>query len=136
MMEQGFVHLLSGLLATQYPNMAPGFLVQTPPNFLSSANPVAWAYRSIISRPLFILEGQDALTATTLQVDALSISAKGSQTLANAICSALSGVWSGTFSDGTVVKGIFRLPAQIDGYIDESRSYVRSLEFTVQFYAS
>jgi hypothetical protein len=43
------------------------------------------------------------------------------------------GLYSGTLPDGTIVQAIIRKPAFIDGYSDLNRSYVRSLEYEIQF---
>ena len=125
--------LITGLKAT-YPDLQV-FGVTTPVDYISKSNRYGIAYRSIIDTPSYILEGQDALSFWEVQLDCIGFEYKDAIKLAKAVSDLLAGTWTGTLSDGTVVKGIFRLPSKVDG-ITEARNYIRSLEFQIIYYAS
>src|SRR5207248_2519193 len=102
----------------------------------SKANPWSWTYRSIISTPLYVLEGQSGLTSWEVQLDCHGFAMSHATSLARAIDGVLRGSYAGvlTDTDATRVTGIFRLPSCVDGFSDASRSYVRSLEYRVHYY--
>src|ERR1700722_3950871 len=134
MLEQGFVQLVqSGL---NNPNILGGYAVTLPPNCITFENPQAWSYRSIISTPLYTLNGQDSLTKWELQLDCVGFTMTYAITLAGQIQTVLSGGWCGVLSDpdSTVVQGIFALPRFADGYNPDNKTYVRILEYEVIFY--
>src|ERR1700678_1112011 len=112
--EQGFVNLITSSLSSSLPNMTGGFSCELPINFISRSNNSSWTYRSILSKPLYLLNGQDAMTMWQVQIDCIGFAMVNAIAVASAINSALSGSWSGTFTDvdSTVVYGIFRLPTQ------------------------
>ena len=135
MIEQGLELLIQSGLGT--PPMAPGgFMVQLPKDFISPNTPMAWSYRSIVSEPSYTLTGQDSWTSWEVQIDCHGYTAAHAITLARAIDKVLRGGFSGTLPDAdhTVVQGIFRQGSFVDGFSDTSRSYVRSLEYEVQYH--
>jgi hypothetical protein len=138
MIEQGFTTLISTGIASQFPNLTGGFPTQLPPNFISTANPWSWSWRSILSTPMYFLQGQDALTTWEVQLDCYGNSMAQAVQVARAIDGVLRGGYSGTLSDpdNTVVSMIKRLPGMVDGFSDLNRSYVRSLEYEVIYYQS
>ena len=134
MIEQGLVMLIQSGLGS--PPIAPGgWAVQLPENQVSAANPMAWTYRSITSDPSYVLEGQDGFTGWEVQIDCHGVTMTNAITLARAIDGILRGGFRGTLSDpdSTVVQGIFRTSAFLDGFNDVSRTWVRSLEYLVQY---
>jgi hypothetical protein len=134
MIEQGLELLIQSALGN--PPMAPGgFNSQLPKDFISPTNQCAWTYRSITSEPSYTLGGQDGWTSLEIQIDCHGYSAANAFTLARAIESILRGGYSGTLSDPdrTVVQGIFRTGTYIDGFSDVNRSYVRTMEYVVQY---
>ena len=136
MVEEGLCNLIKTGITSQYPGISGGYPSQLPPNFISSSNPWSWTYRSILSEPMYVLEGQDALTAWEVQLDCHGYAMSHAMSLARAIDGVLRGGWHGTMTDpdATVVTGIFRLPSFVDGFSDANRSYVRSLEYRVHYY--
>jgi hypothetical protein len=136
MVEEGLCNLIKTGIASAYPSLTGGFPSQLPPNFISSANPWSWTWRSIISEPLYLLAGQDSLTSWEVQLDCHGFTMNHAQGLARAIDGVLRGSWAGvlTDADSTRVTGIFRLPSFVDGFSDANRSYVRSLEYKVIYY--
>ena len=131
--EQGFVNLVSNGLNNPAVN---GYAVQLPANCITFENPQAWSYRSIISTPLYSLNGQNSFTKLEVQLDCHGYKMSDAITLARQIQNVLSGGWSGTLSDSdsTVVQGIFQLPSFTDGYSDANKTFVRSLEYLIEFY--
>ena len=136
MIEQGLVTLITSGVASTLPNMTGGFAVVLPENFVSKSNPWSWTYRSIISEPIYVLNGQDGLTAWQIQIDCHGFTMSNALSVARTIDSVLRGGYSGTLPDpdNTVVTGIFRMPSFVDGYNDISRTYIRSLEYTIHYY--
>ena len=135
MIEAGIVQLINAGIASAYPGLTGGFSSQLPENFLSNANPWSWCYRSIMSKPLYMLSGQGALTEWEVQIDCHGKTAANSIGVARAIDGVLRGGYSGTLSDSdsTVVLGVFRLPSQVDGFNDDAHTFVRSLEYNIQY---
>ena len=134
MIEQGFVALIQAGLGS--PPMAPGgFAVQLPKDQISSAAPMAWTYRSIVSDPTYHLGGQDALTGWEVQIDCHGYTMANAITLARAIDAVLRGGYTGVLSDPdhTFVQGVFRMGPFIDGFSDVNRSFVRTLEYLVNY---
>jgi hypothetical protein len=135
LIEQGFVALVqSGLTALSVPG---GFQVQLPPNQISAANPMAWTYRSINRPPDYVLEGQTGYTEWEIQLDCHGFSMANAITLAAAVDAVLRGGYSGTLSDPdhTIVYGIFRRAPFLDGFSDLNRSFVRTMEYEIQYSA-
>jgi len=132
MVEQGLCQLIVGGVNDATVQMFP---VQLPPNHINATRPKALTYRSVLSEPLYVLEGQDPLTCWELQIDCHGFTMADAISLARAVDGVLRGGWSGTLPDpdATVVQGIFRLPGSVDGFNDASRSYVRSLEYSVRY---
>ena len=133
MVEAGIVVLIdTGISALSIPG---GFAVQLPKNQISVTEPMAWTYRSIVSEEFYTLEGQDAYTEWEIQIDCHGYTMANSITLARAIQEVLRGGWSGVLSDPdhTRVFGIQQEPPSIDGFSDINRSYVRSLEYKIQY---
>ena len=117
-------------------NLAPGFAVQLPINQLSSTAPMAWSYRSITSVPTYTIGGQVSFTDWTVQIDSHGLTMAYAEQLAAAIDGVLRGSWSGVMSDSnnTIVNGIFRKATNVDGFRDENKSFVRSMDFCIQYY--
>jgi len=135
MVEQGLVLLIQSGLGV--PPMAPGgFAVQLPKDQISVDSPKAWTYRSIVSEPTYVLEGQDGLTGWEVQLDCHGNTMLDAIALARAIDGVLRGGYSGALpdSDRTLVQGIFRQGTFLDGFSDSNRSYVRTLEYLVMYY--
>jgi hypothetical protein len=130
--EVGFSNLLITGLKTTFPDIQM-FGVTTPVDFVSRSNRYALAFRSIMNVPTYVMEGQDSLYKNTLQVDCIGFEFRDAVKLAKAVRNVLSGSWHGTFSDGTVVQGIFLLPSAVDG-ISEARTFIRSLEVDLFYY--
>jgi hypothetical protein len=134
MVEQGLVALIQAGLGN--PPLAPGgFAVKLPENYISATNPMAWTYRSILAEPSYLLAGQDGLTGWHVQIDCHGNSMSDAIHLARTIDGVLRGSWSGVLPDpdATVVQGIFRQGPAIDGYSDTAHSYVRTLEYLVNY---
>lgn len=136
MIEQGLVALIQGGLGSPPEVNAPGgFFAQLPKDQISADAPMAWTYRSVVSEPSYKLAGQDSWTEWQVQIDCHGYRAADAISLARAIDRVLRGGFRGTLSDpdSTYVFGISRLGTFIDGFNDENRSYVRSLEYLVQY---
>ena len=134
MIEQGLVLLIQAGLGN--PPMAPGgFAVELPKDQISATAPMAWTYRCIVADPTYHLGGQDGFTGLELQIDCHGYTMANAIALARAIDAVLRGVYSGTLSDpdATVVQGIFRMGPFLDGFSDANRSYVRTLEYLVNY---
>jgi hypothetical protein len=137
MVEQGFVKHLNSLIAPTFPNVSGGFLMILPENFVSKANPMSWTYQIVTTQPLYVLTGQNPLIETTIQVDCHGFEAVHAVKLARAVQKAMSGIWSGVFDDPdqTMVTAIFAEPTFVSGFNSDSRTYVTTLEYTVQHHA-
>jgi len=134
MIEAGLVTLIQAGLGT--PPMAPGgFAVQLPKDQISSTSPMAWTYRGIIVEPTYVLEGQDAFTEWEVQIDCHGYTMANAITLARAIQGVLRGNWSGVLPDPdhTVAFGVQQEQLGPDGFSDANRSYVRTLEYKIQY---
>jgi hypothetical protein len=134
MIEAGLVALIQAGLGT--PPIAPGgFAVQLPKDQISSASPMAWTYRGIITDPTYVLEGQDAFTDWEVQIDCHGYTMANAIALARAIQGVLRGNWSGVLPDPdhTVVFGVQQEPLGPDGFSDANHSYVRTLEYKIQY---
>jgi hypothetical protein len=136
MIEQGFTLLIQAGLASQFLTVPGGFALQFPKDLISPTYPQAWCYRSILSVPTYLLNGQDALTMWDVQVDCHGLTMVAAAALARAIDNVLYGGFSGVLADvdNTRVQGIFRLPTFVDGFSDLNRSFVRSVEYRVNYY--
>jgi hypothetical protein len=143
MIDEGLVALIqSGITLQSNPPLAPGgFAVQLPENLIGAPGQpgtytMAWTFRSIISDPTIVLEGQDPFTSLEIQIDCHGYTMAYARLLARAIMRALPIGYAGTLTDAdsTVVAGIFRLAPFIDGFSDADRSFVRSLEYKINYY--
>lgn len=137
MIEQGLVMLIQSGLGSP-PLAAGGFLATLPKDQISPSNRMAWAYRSISSEPEYVLNGQTGWTEWHVQIDCHGYAGADAIALARAIDGVLRGGFRGHLADpdATYVFGIFRLPPFVDGYNDTNRSYVRSLEYVIQYQQS
>lgn len=136
MIEQGFAMLLDARLAvSSIAPVPPGAFVKEPKDQLSAANPKAWCFHGLTAVADYALNAQMGWTEWTLQVDCHGYSGDDMIKLARAIEAALRPPFPALLSDpdNTRLFGIFRLPTQVDGESVANRSYVRSLEFTVQY---
>jgi hypothetical protein len=125
-----------------YNNIPGGYMAELPKDLLSTAIPQAWSYRSIIADADFVLNGETGWTEWDVQIDchgysgdAMTSGAADAITLARAIVKVLRGGYRGYLADpdNTYVFGIFRRPPFVDGYSDVNRSFVRSLEYRIQY---
>lgn len=133
LIEEGLVLLVqSGLTVVTAPG---GFFAQLPKDQISAANPRAWTYRFITSEPNYNLNGQDGFTAATVQIDCHGYAAADAIALARAIDKVLRGAFKGALADpdATYVDSIFRREPFVDGFSDVNRSYVRSLEYLINY---
>lgn len=134
MIEQGLVMLIQAGLGT--PPLAPGgWAVQLPKDLISPATPKAWTYRCIVSEPSYHLTGESGFTALEVQIDCHGLTMPDAIALARAIDGVLRGGYAGTLPDpdATVVQGIFRQGPYVDGFSDANRSYVRTLEYLINY---
>lgn len=126
----------AGLAGSQPSLSVPGgFFAELPKDQISAAAPMAWSYRFILSEPTYRLEGQDGFTSATVQIDCHGSAAKDAIALARAIDGVLRGGFHGALpdSDATFVDSIFREPTFVDGFSDANRSFVRSLEYVINY---
>lgn len=135
MIESGFVMLVQSGLSGLVPAVPGGYAVQLPKDLITPETPMAWTYRSIVSEPSYTLGNQDGFTSWEVQVDCHGYAMSNAITLARAIDGVLRGGYSGTLadSDHTIVYGIFRLGSFIDGFSSVSRTYVRTIEYKIQY---
>jgi hypothetical protein len=145
MVEEGLVLMIQAGLGAQSLGAVPGgFGTRLPKDLLSVSTPLAWSWKSV---PPFdvdiVLGGQGSWAEWHVQIDCHAFlkelggpGAAGAIQLARAIDNTLRGGWQGTLSDSdhTVVEGIFREPDFHDGEDDIVRSFVRSIEYAVQYY--
>lgn len=137
MIEQGLVQLIQSGIGSLSPG---GWATQLPKDLIGSDASKgqvlkAWTWKSITSSASYDLSGQDGFTGWQVQIDCHGNEAADAIALARAIDGVLRGGYSGTLSDpdNTVVVGIFRQGAFVDGYSDTNRSYVRTLEYLVNY---
>jgi hypothetical protein len=125
------------LVKAAAPGIPGGYDTILPKDQISAANPKAWTYRSIHSTPEYIFQGQTGWVDWTVQIDCHGLTAADKLTVARAIDGALRGGFQGSLSDpdSTYVFGIFGLntPKGVDGFSDENRSFVCSLEYLVMY---
>ena len=135
MIEEGLVLLIQAGLARLTPYVPGGFAVQLPKDQITPDAPMAWTWRSILSEPSYYLDGQDGLTSWEVQFDCHGQTMAQAMTLARAIDGALRGIYRGTLPDAdhTVVQSITRQEPFIDGFSDANRTYVRSLEYRIDY---
>jgi hypothetical protein len=140
--EQGFVQLIQNGINGGGNPLSPacpgGYAVQLPKDLIGTASgqvPYAWVYNSVLSTASYHLGGQDALTAWEVQIDCHGYTMPNAEALAYAIDSVLRGGYAGTLGDpnNTVVQGIFRQSKCLDGYSDLNRTFVRTLEYLINF---
>ena len=132
MIEQGLVMLVQagiGDLATG------GFPVKLPENYINESNRRAWVFHMLTAYPTYTINSQDPFTSATVQIDCHGYTMLDAMTLARAIDGVLRGGFVGRLPDPdqTFVHGIFREPPFIDGFSDASRTYVRMLEYLVNY---
>ena len=135
MIEAGLVALVQQGITSALPGVPGGFAVQLPKDQISSASAMAWTYRCIVAEPTYTLQGQDPFTGLELQIDCHGYAMADAIALARAIDGVLRGGYSGVLPDAdhTVVQGIFRMAPFTDGFSDANRSYVRTLEYLVNY---
>ena len=134
LIEEGLVILIQSGLGT--PPMAPGgWAAELPPNQISPDAPMAWTFRSLSNEDTVVLEGQDGFTSWDVDISCHGAKMSDAITLARAIQSVLRGSYAGQLldSDGIVVQGIFSNGPSVDGFSDADRSYVRTLEYRIQY---
>lgn len=131
------MYLQAGFAALSPPVVAPGLFAfgQLPKDQISALSPMALAYRSITSDPDYNLQGP-GVCEWHVQIDCHGYDTPDPINLSKAVKHILDKGFSGTFSDpdATRVAGIYRMPGQVDGFSDANRSYVRSLEYVIQYY--
>lgn len=126
--EQGFA-------ALSPPVVAPGvYFAQLEKDLISPTVPMAIAYRSVSEDLNYNLSGP-GIYEWHVQIDCHGYARADAVNLSRAVKSILDKGFRGTFPDvdSTRVAGIFRI-GQVDGFSDANRSYVRSLEYVVQYY--
>lgn len=143
MIEQGLsMYIQAGLAALVPPVVAAGafFGGQLPTDQIQSTQggtrgPMAFAYKSVNSKPEYVLNTQTGWTEWQVQINCHGSAQADAIILARAIDKVLRGGFKGTFPDpdSTYVFGLFRLGSQVDGFNDPNRSYVRSLEYEIQY---
>jgi hypothetical protein len=133
--EQGLVLLIQSGISSLTPSVPGGFAAELPKDQISASSPMAWTYRSITSEASYHLGGQDAFTGWNVQIDCHGYTMANAIALARAIDGVLRGIYQGTLpdTDQTFVQGIFRDPQFVDGYSDANRSFVRTMEYLVQY---
>lgn len=143
MVEQGLVMLVQAGIATAFSPAVPGgYGVQLPKDIVSAKisdlNPKAWVWRTISLKTTYTIDSQVSLKSWRVEIQCHGYEMPDAILLAAAIDGVLRGNWSGTLPDpdSTKVDSIRCLPGGPDGYSDTNRSYVRSLEYSVQFYQS
>jgi hypothetical protein len=136
LIEQGFVLYITTGLGALSIIVPGGFAAMLPQNLISVTNPQAWTYRTISSTPLYSLTGQNSFTSWEVQIDCCGFTMTNVITLARAITSVLSGAPTGVFTDPdeTVFLGIFQQPSCVDSFSEDNRSFVRSLEYRINYY--
>jgi hypothetical protein len=137
MVEEGFVLFVQNALAALTPPVTPpgGFMAELPRDVISAAQKQAWTYRSIVADPEYNLRGP-GVCEWQVQIDCHGYAPDDAVSLARAVQKALDPGFTGTFADpdSTFVVGLFRLPHQVDLFSDANRTYVRALEYAVQFH--
>lgn len=130
--EYCFVTYLQTQLTSLLGSSPNVYAVMLPENCISATNPTAITYRSIVNVPLYQLSGQNPLMRLELQLDCDGYTMADSVLLALGIDKAL----SGGSGDGGTIKQIIKMPSQVDGFKEASRSFCRSLEYSVWYVAS
>ncbi len=121
--------------------IAPGgFMSTLPKDFIQPAgtpggSPMAWVYQCLLSEPTYFLTGEDGFTTLTMRINCHGYTAAYALQLYYAINAVLRGIYSGTLSDAaqTVVRGVFRQPDFVDGFDPINRSFVRTVEYEVNY---
>jgi hypothetical protein len=121
--------------------MAPGgWAVQLPQNQIAAETPMAWTYRLIDNEASYVLGSasgsrQDPFTSIEVQIDCYGFTMQHAILLARAIDAVFRGGFKGRLDDPdkTWVEGVFRMGPFIDGFNDAARSYVRSIEYRVNY---
>jgi hypothetical protein len=134
MVEQGLVMLIQAGLGSP-PVILGGFSDMLPKDTISQTTPMAWVYHSISSDPSFKWSGQSSWTDWYVQIDCHGYAADDALSLMRMIDNILRGPFHGRLPDpdATLVHGIWREAPNISGYSDANRTYVRSLEYKVQY---
>lgn len=118
-----------------FKSQMPKDLIGSTPRGTTSAVTAAWVYRNLTSNPTYVLDGQDGFTALRIRIDCHGLTAALADELAFGIDSVLRGGYQGTLPDpdSTVVQGIFRESDYADGYADDTRTFVHTLEYLVNY---
>ena len=146
MIEQGLVQFIQDGLGTLGLTPPGGFYVILPkdligdptiPDAPAGTSAQAWCFHAIHASPHITIAGQSSWTELLLQIDCHGLTSEDAVSLARGIQSVLRGGLNG-FSlpdpDATWVYVLTESEASgVDGYSDANRSYVRSLEYLVQY---
>jgi hypothetical protein len=137
--EQGFVMFVQAALAAQTPPciVPGGYDSELEKDLISSAVRKAWAYRSILLKLPVQLQGSGiGFSEWTVQIDCHGFERADKLAMAKAIRLALRGSFRGAFPDpdATMVDSIIPLDSQVDGFAPANRTYVRSLEYQINYY--
>lgn len=131
------MYILAALAAQTPPIALPNiYLVELPKDYISFKNPMGLKYRFITVPPDYTLStGDSGLQAATIQFDCCGYDSASSVVLAYALRKVFKANFRGPLldPDATFVDSIFRLPTCVDGYSDTNRTYVRSLEYVVNY---
>lgn len=137
MVEQGIVTLVQAAITASPVSLTVpgGFFAELPKDQVSPASPMAWTYKTIMSTPEYILQGPTGWTDWHVQIDCHGNAASDSITLARAIDNVLHGSFHGALPDpdATYVFGMYNSGPSVDGFSDANRTYVRSLEYVIQY---
>ena len=131
------MYITAGLAALTPPIAVPGGFpdILQPTDLISAAVPQAWSYRDIVTGRDYNLQGPGC-NEWQVQIDCHGFTALNRDQLSDAIAAILDPGFSGQFPDpdSTLVRGIFRLRSSgLSGFSDANHSYVRSLEYEIQF---
>ena len=112
-----------------------GYADTLPPDQITAAAPMAWAYRDIYSEPEYVLGGQTGWTELHVQIDCFGYAAANALELRNAIYNVLRGGYRGTLPDpdATYVFQIVGLRKIPSAFLTADRTWVRKLECIVQY---
>ena len=144
MIDLGLVMLVQQALAGSPPvNNVPGGWKGMLPKDIVGSTPVgsssmirsAWIYKTKDTKPTYHLTGQDGFTGFTFVIECHGLLASDADALASAIYFVFEDIWSGVLPDPdkTVVQGIF-LTDEVSGeFADNTRTFVHTLEYLVNY---
>lgn len=135
--EEGLVKLIQNGLAGSPPvaAVAGGFPDELPKDVVSSAVPMAWCYRTIILDPEYVINGQTGWMDWEVQIDCHGFAAADALRLKQAVQRILRGGYTGVLPDAdrTFVFQLIQNGPALSGFSDASRTWVRSLNYTVSY---